>query len=174
MALREDEFVYPMMVELIACLCNEIAAAELPVPCQCGLMPGPDAVLDYCGECDGSNCGGQAWVRLAGAYPSSLFPSIDEINATCQSPLAFQIEIGIARCISVGEATAIGGYTPPSLEEQIDAVRIQTADMSAMRRAISCCLTEKYEDLTYSLGAYTPLAGGGCNGGSWFVTVWSA
>lgn len=174
MALREDNYIYPLMVDLVACLCTEITESGLPEPCQCSLMPGPDAILDYCGACDEVGCGGQAWVRLAGAYPSRLFPSIDEVSISCESPIAYQIEIGIVRCTPVGTASAVSGYTAPTLEEQVQAVRIQTADMSAMRRAIACCLTSKYDDLTYTLGAYTPMAGGDCNGGIWLVTVWSA
>lgn len=174
MKLREDEFVYPLMVDLVACLCTEIAESGLPEPCQCSLVPGADIVLDYCGSCDDAGCGGQAWVRLAGAYPSSLFPSLDEIGATCHSPIAYQVEIGIARCAPVGSTSMVNAYTPPTLEQQLDAVRIQSADMSAMRRAIACCLTQNHEDLTYTMGAYTPLSGGDCNGGTWLVTVWSA
>lgn len=173
-AFREDDFIYPLMIALTGCLCDEIEQSGLPEPCQCSVLPGGEAVLDYCGDCDSGGCGGQAWVRLAGAYPSRDFPALDEGVVPCDSPMAFLVEIGIARCISVGEANGIGGYTPPSVPEQVEAVRVQMADMSAIRRALTCCLTEKYEDLTFTLGQYVPIAGGGCNGGTWNVTVWSA
>jgi hypothetical protein len=171
---REDDFVYPLMVELTGCLCGEIERSGLPEPCQCSIIPGSEAVLDYCGECDPGGCGGQAWVRMAGAYPSQRFPSLDEGVVPCGSPMAYIIEIGIARCVDVGDASGIGGFTPPSVESQVAAVRVQTADMAAMRRALTCCLTENHDDLTYTLGQYVPIAGGGCNGGTWTVTVWSA
>lgn len=173
MVFREEEFVYPLMIALTACLCEEIEHADLPEPCQCSVVPGAEAILDYCGECDGSDCGGQAWVRLVGAYPSSQFPAIDDLAATCATSLAYLVEVGIARCIHVGKMNSFGGFTPPSSDDLLSSVRVQTADMAAMRRAIACCLTEKYDDLTYNLGQYTPLSGGDCNGGTWQFTVWS-
>jgi hypothetical protein len=174
MEFREDAFVYPLMIDLAACLCTEIQQSGLPEPCQCGVMPGGDAILDYCGECDGDGCGGQAWVRLSGAFPSTRFPAVQDAAASCVTPLAFVIEVGIARCAPVGTVSTVQGFAPPTLEQQIEAVRLQTADMSAMKRAVSCCLENKYSDLTYTLGVYTPISGGDCNAGTWLISVWSA
>lgn len=64
MALREDTGVYPLLVELAACLCTEMQAAGTPELCYCGPMVGLMS-LDYCGG--GGSCGGQAWVRLVDA-----------------------------------------------------------------------------------------------------------
>jgi hypothetical protein len=169
---REDTIVYPVMVELAACLCAEIEASGLPEPCFCGLLPGSSVSLDFCGQgkCEG-NCGGQAWVRPVDAYPSVQFPVADVNPTNCQSPLAFRVEVGIARCMPMGKNSAVAGYTPPTLEQQLEATRLQMADMAAIRRAISCCMTAN-ENLDYVLESYTPLpTQGGCGGGSFTVVI---
>lgn len=175
--VREDVEIYPIMVDLAACLCTELEASGLGGACFCGIIPGDQAVLDVCATCEkaGAACPGQAWVRLITGYPSSLFPQPDVQGASCNTPLAYQIEIGVARCFPTGKANNVSGYTPPTMAEQLNATRLQLADMAAMKRAIKCCLSGSHEDLTYVLGAYVPIStGGGCGGGVWQLTVWTA
>ena len=173
---REDSFVYPLMVELAACLCSELETSGLPSTCQCAVVPGPMAVLDACGACKAkeAKCGGQAWVRLDRAYPSADFPTPDQEGATCVSPLVYAVEVGLARCTPVGKANNVTGYTPPSVEQYIDAVRLQTADMQAMRRAIQCCLRGgPWSDNSFSLGQYVPITpAADCGGGVWNFLIW--
>lgn len=170
----EDDIAWPVMVSLAACLCASITEAELPEPCRCGVIPGPGAVLDFCGTCEKGTCGGQAWVRFVTEFPSSDFPNPAQ-EALCTDPLAFTLEIGIARCLPVGDVNAIRGYTPPTLEQQVDAVRLQMADKRAIYRAIQCCFANgEYRDRSYAIGSYTPLpVSGDCGGGMYQVTVWS-
>lgn len=168
----EDTLVYPTAVAMAACLCAEIEASDLPTPCFCGILPGSSVTLDWCGgnQCTGS-CGGQAWVRPGEVYPSSIFPQPDVTPGNCDSPLAFRLEVGIARCIPTGSNNPVAGFTPPSLAEQLEAARLQLADMAAIRRAIQCCLGAD-EDLDYVLESYTPLnPQGGCGGGSFTVVI---
>lgn len=170
--MREDTTVYPVMIELAACLCAEIAASELPTPCFCGVLPGSTVSLDYCGgdSCEGE-CGGQAWVRPVDIYPSAVFPNPDVTPTNCNSPLAFRLEVGIGRCVPMGHNNPVGGYTPPTVDEQLAAARLQMADMAAMRRAIQCCMAGN-ENLDYVLESYTPLIPqGGCGGGSFTVVI---
>lgn len=173
MALREDVSVYPLLVELAACLCTEMEATGGPALCYCGPMVG-SLTLDYCGgdTCDGNGCGGQAWVRFVDAFPSSTFPALDNLSRNCKSPMAYTIEVGVARCVPVGTASGVSGYTPPSLDQQLEAMRLQTADVAAMRRAIQCCFAGSDRD--YLLGAYDQsfVNGGGCLGGTFTVVVW--
>jgi hypothetical protein len=169
---REDTTVYPVMVQLSACLCTEIQASGLPNPCFCGVLPGSSVVLDFCGDgkCGGT-CGGQAWVRPVDMYPSAQFPVADVNPTNCNSPLAFRLEVGIARCMPMGTNSAVGGYTPPTLEQQLDAARLQMADMAAIRRAIQCCMAAN-DNLDYVLESYTPLIPqGGCGGGAFTVVI---
>jgi len=169
---REDTIVYPTMVALSACLCAEITASGLPEPCFCGLLPGSTVSLDFCGagKCDGE-CGGQAWVRPGEMFTSVAFPSPDTALQNCNSPLAFRLEVGIARCLPMGRNNPVGGYIPPTLDEQLAATRLQMADAAAMRRAIQCCMAAN-ENLDYVLETYSPLPPqGGCGGGTWTVLI---
>lgn len=170
MALREDTSVYPLIIDLSACLCLELAAAEGPELCYCGPTTG-NITLDYCGgACDGDGCGGQAWVRLVDAFPSSVFPTADNILSNCRSPWAYQLEVGVARCAPMGEANTVGGYTPPTMEQNVEALRLQAADLAAVRRAIICCFGKTDRD--YVVGAYSQIDvnGGGCLGGT--ISLW--
>ncbi len=168
---REDTAIYPKMIELSACLCEEITASGLPEPCSCGPMIG-SLVLDYCGTCKDGSCGGQAWVRLVQAFPSTDFPNQLTDLRNCNAPLAFELEIGVARCKPIGTASGVRGYVPPTNEQNIEALRLQTADIAAMRRAVMCCFGA--DDTDYILGSYTPFPTvGDCLGGTFNVYVWS-
>jgi hypothetical protein len=86
--------------------------------------------------------------------------------------MAYNIEVGVARCAPMGELGGPNGYVPPSVMENVEGIRIQLADMAAMRRAIQCCFGSAERD--YILGPYTQVDvnGGGCLGGTFVVTVW--
>lgn len=163
---REDTSIYPTMLKLTGCLCAEIADSGLPEPCFCGVLEGGDVAFDYCTECDNGLCG-QAWVRLDTAYPSTSFPD-QAIDANCVTRIAYTLEVGITRCAPLPDDSG----NPPTVDEHLAAVRLQTADMQAMRRAIACCMGAE-EDRDYVLGLYSPYPnGGGCTGGYWQVTTW--
>lgn len=170
----EDRGIYPTMVELTACLCLELEASGLPPVCYCGLMPG-NVSMDFCGGgCEPGGCGGQAWVRLVDAVPSSLFPTADLSLANCKAPMAYLLEVGVARCAPMGVTGGPNGYVPPTVAENVEAMRLQLADMAAMRRAIQCCFGST--DVDYILGSYSQIEvnGGGCLGGAFNVNVWEA
>lgn len=174
MALVEDRVAYPTLVELSACLCTEMQNLDGPELCYCGPMAGP-LVLDHCGgdSCDGSGCGGQAWVRFVDAFPSNIFPAQDNTLTNCKSPLAYTLEVGVARCAPMGES-GVNGYTPPSLNDQLEAARLQLADMAAMRRAIQCCFGKGDRDYVMLAYDQTQVNGGGCLGGTFTVVVWES
>ena len=164
-AFREDDIAYPRMVELAACLCTELTASGLPDVCFCGVLPGAMVALDTCGGCGATGKCGQAWVRLVSVFPSNNFPNPDSAP-TCASLLAFELEIGVMRCAPAMDSRG----NPPTVAQQLDAVRLQTADMLAMRRAVACCMGGT--DNAYFLGTYSPYGPqGGCVGGSWTVVV---
>jgi hypothetical protein len=163
----EDKIIYPAMIRLSACLCLEIEASGLPATCSCGPMIG-NLVLDYCGTCADGKCGGQAWVRLVEAFPTVDFPSQALELRNCASPLAYQLEVGIVRCRPVGTVSGVRGYTPPTLEQNVEALRLQLADMAAMRRAVECCFGDA--EIDYILGSYNPITvEGDCLGGVFTV-----
>lgn len=146
------------MAELVECLCQEVGADV----CYCGPYFGGDTPFDYCSECDGGLCG-QAWVRLVSVYPSATFPTQD-LSGNCTMPLAYEWEIGVARC-----APTIGDDgSAPSRDENLEATVQQYTDMVAMRRAIACCFAS--QDIDYILGPYSPAPVlGGCLAGTWQV-----
>jgi hypothetical protein len=171
MMLREDTLAYPTLIQLSACLCTELEASGGPDLCYCGPITG-EVVMDYCGGgCGEGGCGGQAWVRFVDIYPSSTFPSPDNALSNCRAPFAYSLEVGVARCAPMGES-GVNGYTPPTLSQNVDAVRLQLADVASMRRAIQCCFG--VTDVDYSMGAYSQIMvnGGGCVGGSFNIIVW--
>ena len=158
-----DHVIWPVLVSLAECLCQQITDSGLPEPCFCGILPGgPEVAFDYCDSCEDGTCG-QAWVRLGNVFPSTVFPAPQVDNAKCTSPLAFEVEVGIVRC-----APAMGDEgQPPSLGDQFVTAQLAVADMMAMRRAILCCANST-KGRDYYLGAYSPIGPeGGCVGGSW-------
>lgn len=153
----DDTLIWPAMEALSACLCAELAVAELlPDDCFCGLMPGSETPFDY------SN--GMAWVRLVNAFPSNEFPTVEStLRGSCQAPLAAELEIGVLNCAPGITSTGV----LPTQEQQFEATRLQIATMAAVRRAIVCCEVD-----TLLLGSYTPIGpDGGLVGGSWQVWI---
>lgn len=155
---RGDTMIYPKMLHLSADLCTEIRESGLPEPCMCGPLPGANVAWDT-GDCDGD---GMAWVRLvnAGPFPPQAAPT------PCGTRMAFTLEMGVVRTFEMpedGEA--------PSDEEYLAMVKLQAADMAAMRRAV-CRFLDRDEDYQVALGPYLPQGpNGGMVGGTWQLSV---
>lgn len=164
--VREDVQIYPLLTELTGCLCDELARSGLEATCSCSLVPGVGPTLDFCEQgCDGG-CPGEAWVRLLSAYPSVDFPAQDA-RATCATGLAFEVEVGVGRCLPLGGNDG----APPEPAAMWDTARLQMADMAAMRRAIACCFRGQ-GDLDYVLLRFDPTQGaGGCLVSTWTFVV---
>ena len=166
--LVEDDLIYPSIIRLVACLERAILDRGLPVPCLVAPMVG-ELVLDYCGNCSEKGCG-QAWVRMVDSFPSVDFPNLDQSMQNCLGPWAYTLEIGIVRCKPVGKSTGVRGFIPPTTQQLVDALRIQTSDMRAMRDAIACCFGTR--DLPYLVRQYVPgTPDGDCLGGVFTVVV---
>lgn len=166
MTVREDVLIFPLLTELAGCLCDELADSGLEATCSCSLVPGVGPTLDFCSEgCEGG-CPGEAWVRVVAAYPSTDFPSPQAI-ATCASPLAFEVEVGVGRCLPTGSADG----SPPAAADMFETARLQLADMAAMRRAIACCFKGQM-DVDYVLLRFDPTQGaGGCLVSTWTLVI---
>lgn len=159
----EDAEVFPKILKLADCLCQELAASALPEPCWCGVVVGDLFPSEFCSDCTTNKCG-SAWVRLAGVFPSNVLPTADQSTGSCTAPLAFTVEVGVDRCAAVGDSRG----NPPTVGQRLEEARLVLADMQAMRRAIVCCFGTK----DYVLGEYTPRGPqGGCVGGTWTVTA---
>lgn len=153
----EDTTIWPIMVQLSQCLCEELTARGLmPGDCFCGMFPGDNAVWDY--------TNGLAYVRLVDSYPSTAFPAANTTpRGSCSAMLAATLEVGLLQCAPAMSGTGV----LPTQEEQFEATRLQIAGMRAMQQAIACCDL----DLVV-LGTYTPQGPqGGLVGGYWQLNV---
>lgn len=160
--MTPDSLAFPHAAAIAAAIPDELIARGLDDVCFVGVVPGAAASFDYCG----GDCGGMAWVRVAGLFPSSTtFPYPDAARRPGPILLAQQFEVGIVRAIVVpddGEA--------PDEETQTAEAGIQLADMRAILAVICGYFTGR--DIPFLLGSYTPYGPeGGCTGGSWTVTA---
>ena len=150
------------LASLVECLCTQITDAGLPEPCFCGLVPGDAAVFDYAGDCD-DKCG-MAWVRLVTTYPSVTVGVADTTPGNCAAGLGFDVEIGIVRCLPVGDSEG----EPPTPEQYLDAALTQYVEADIMRQAVLCCGFNSHD---FIMGSYTPLGpDGGLVGGQWVMS----
>lgn len=158
--LVTDRSIWPAITALTSCLCQTLETRGLPPVCICTPMPGEELATDYVTE-----DAGMAWVRLVSAYPSVSFPNA-AVNASCASPLAFELEVGVAYCAPMPENDG----TPPGMSAQFDAVEVQMAAMDAMTAALLCCFPGNRVDVV--LNQYTPMGPqGGVVGGTWSLYV---
>lgn len=152
----EDAELWPILVSLQQCLCDEMNRAGVDsVECFCGVLPGALVTHDF--------PDGMAWVRLSQSYTSTNITDQARTLSNCALPIAGVIEIGIVRCApSPGRSG-----TPPTVLQQFEATRLQMADMAIMRRAVVCCFGQS-KDFSAQLSGYTPFGPqGGLVGGSW-------
>ena len=155
-----DTTIKPILLELSACLCAELADPSL---CFCDVIAGMGIPVDYV-----SDCNGVAYVRLITSYPSTDFPTPDTRNG-CNSLLAFQVGVGVLR-------------PAPKMDHQgnVDPADVKTTslqvldDVAAIRKAIRCCFASKYEDVEYLMAEYTPIEDPSVAGGEWIVTIQEA
>lgn len=106
MTLYDDNAVFNRVGELAECLCAQIQDPENGVPdvCFCGVVPGDQAIGNYAGDCT-EKCG-MAWVRLVSLYPMGSLGTIDRTPGNCGVGLGIDVEMGIFRCISIGDSEA--------------------------------------------------------------------
>lgn len=82
-------------------------------------------------------CGGFAWVRLIGAYPTAEFPSPVRQAIRCRHDLwALSVELGVARCIP--EPCDVLGQ--PCCDGELIGALSVLDDFARMRRVFGCCL----------------------------------
>jgi hypothetical protein len=104
------------------------------------------------------------YARLARIFPFTTFP-LESDEATCATPLAYEIAVGAVRCIPVYE-----DGSPLDPGDSLDASLALIQDAMAMRKAIECCFGG--DDIDIQLSAWEPQGpDGGCVGGEWTVVV---
>lgn len=165
MALPNDDSIYPVILELAGCLQAEYEDADEKLD-EVQLITGQDIAVDGLGEDCNSAVG---YVRFSLAFPSEgNFPAPEPSTSPCGTVFGYQITVGVVRCAPEMQDD---GSPPPKIELN-EFLRLQLADMAAMRRAISCCLADKFDDRLHSIIQYAPLpAQGGIGGGEWQLVV---
>jgi hypothetical protein len=127
------------------CIAQALADHEvdgtLGRPGRVGVTPGAEVPWDGC------ECGQLALAFQHGPYPSNIFPT--EISEDTR-PLgcftgssAVRVIASLIRC-QYHPAMATDG-TPPSIEVQTAAARLQQIEQFYMRNAIICCLHDMLE-----------------------------
>jgi hypothetical protein len=158
--------IFERLTVLATCLCAEIKNPAWGVPdvCFCGVVPG-DAVFGmYAGDCN--DVCGMAWVRMVTVYPSHAVGSLITEPANCEYGLGVDVEMGITRCMSVGDEQG----NLPSPAQQLAAVELQVADALIMQRALYCCDAIPHKDVI--LGQYQTIGPeGGLIGGTFTMSM---
>lgn len=157
--------------QLLACLCAALQANPNP-PGICCVRVG-DVVTQDMGILLDECCEGQAYVRLAGMYPSSeAFPGPDTgaISACSIHSWAVAFELGVFRCLPTGDANV-----PATCEEWTATAAQAMLDSQALRNA-ACCIskavTESYGGESVSVGQIVPAGpNGGCVGQTLVITI---
>ena len=166
MTLYDSNPVFSRVGELAECLCAQIQDPENGVPdvCFCGIVPGEQAIGNYAGDC--KNKCGMAWVRLVSLYPMASIGQIDSTPGNCGVGVGIDVEMGIFRCISIGDEQG----NLPSPAELLEATQLQIADALVMRKAVYCCDAIPSKEVI--LANYTPVGPlGGLVGGTFRVSM---
>lgn len=166
-----DDPMFPVLGHLAACVRTELTASKGGSLCFTGLMVGSRAGALGFANCGESKSCGVAWVRLNGMFPSESFPQPDDLASpsSCQSPLAYEVEIGVARCAP----RAPGKQMYPDEQDTFNALRLYMSDARATKKALLCCLKDAVKtaglpDIQVALGNWSPLEeGAGLSGGMW-------
>ena len=126
---RPDILAAPLLARLTACFCAALVDSIGGSPgCGCCARMG-EVALDTCD---------MAYVRVIRVFPSSTLPDQDFSAVFCPNTYAAELEMGVARCACL---PADDG-TPPTCACQTQLAAVVLSDMSAMRFALDCCLTD--------------------------------
>lgn len=163
-----DQAVWPMLVDVLACL--ETAADQVEAPplyrsirmgegLQANISPTED-------EC----CQGLAWVRPGQISPTNTFPTPESAWTPCPpGELAVEVEIGMLRCAPIMAPGGDDAMLIPTAAQHAQTAYRVLADAAALRRA-ACCLIDR--GYSVFVGSWSPLPiEANCAGGSMRITV---
>lgn len=152
-----------ILEQLQACWCAQLETSLGGAPAACCISAGIPAIP----EC----CGGYAWIRLIGAYPSVNFPQINNQPSRCFiDTWALQVEIGITRCAP----TPCDSLSNVCCTSSQDAAAILIDDFMQMRQLFTCgCLGLRSDQIIP--GAYKVYGPEGqCLGGTMSATIFTS
>jgi hypothetical protein len=130
----------PIVTGLAECIFDALAQTPAGAPCrQCALLPTQQIPWDNCGECNGSQCTGQAALAIREVYGSDSFPTpaAQKTWSKCGPRYAVaRVVVSVTRCVpTMGERGE-----PPSCAEELAAAITLENDRTAVRQALACCL----------------------------------
>lgn len=166
-----DDPVKDVAEALLAYLCAELSSRPNP-PDICCLHVG-DVVVQDIGILLDTCCVGQAYVRVAGVYPSSEFPAPEggAVSPCGLQTWAVALEMGVFRCLP-----SEGSTEPMTCEQWATSATTAFSDGQALRRA-ACRMANLTETgtsvaLDLSVGQVVPAGpDGNCVGQTLLVTV---
>lgn len=152
-----------IMALLQACWCEQLQTSLGGAPAACCVTAGIPSIP----EC----CGGFAWVRLLGAYPSVNFPAVANQPQRCFiDTWALQVEIGITRCAP----QPCDILSAVCCDAEADAAAILLDDFLQARALFTCgCLTLRSDQvIPGAWRTYGPE--GGCLGAVMSATIFTS
>jgi hypothetical protein len=140
-----------IMAELSDCICTQLTLVGWDG--ECCIWPGTNVSFDSCCE-----TGGQAWIVVKNAYPTTNFPRADSgTQMRCgTSSIAQVIEVGVIRCVCADLCNC--------LQKEIDANKVLN-EAEALLKGVWCCLGDDDCDVAWSFTSLNYIGPeGGCAG----------
>lgn len=140
---------------------HQVSDGTLGRPGRVTGVPGPEVPWDDC------KCGQLAIAVQHGPYRSERFP-VETIDSPLASgcfadTTAIRLVVSLTRCEYHPQGSQTG--KPPTVEQQTEALRLQSVEGMIMRNALLCCLNDLKDDRLiddWSVGANDSAVNGAC------------
>lgn len=164
-----DTSVWPMLVDLLACLSAAADQVEAP-PLYRQIRTG-DSIQASISPTQDECCQGLAWLRPVTISPTNVFPTPESTWQACPpGELAVEVELGMLRCAPfMAEGSSDADLLIVTEGQWATTTSRVLADAAAMRRA-ACCMIDK--GYSVFVGSWSPVAvEANCTGGTLRITV---
>lgn len=164
-----DTSVWPMLVQLLACLST--AADEVEAPPLYRQIRTGDSIQASISPTQDECCQGLAWLRPVSISPTNVFPTPESTWQACPpGELAVEVELGMLRCAPfMAEGSSDADLLIVTEGQWATTTSRVLADAAAMRRAACCMIALGY---SVFVGSWSPVAvEANCTGGTLRITV---
>jgi hypothetical protein len=164
-----DPAVWPMLVELLACV--SAAADEVDAPPMYRQIRTGEGIQASISPTQDECCQGLAWVRPVQISPTNNFPTPESAWQNCPpGDLAVEVELGMLRCAPImAEGSSDADLLLVTEGQWATTTSRVLADAAALRRAACCMIGKGY---AVFVGSWSPVAvEANCAGGSMRITV---
>lgn len=164
----DDGAVWPMLVQVLACL--EEAADQVEAPPLYRSIRMGDSAQANISPSEDECCSGLAWVRPVSIAPTNAFPTPESAYTNCPpGELAVVVEIGMIRCAPIMAPGSDDAFLVPTAAQHAQTAFRVMNDAAALRRAACCMIGRGY---LVMIGSWSPLPlEANCVGGSMQITV---